>query len=320
VTTNVLITGATGFVGPVVIAALQTRHPAAQLVAGYYVPVPEGRSRLSEVRYHFLDLLSMDNTDAVVAETRPDWIVHLAGQASVGHSWKYPNTTLNINVIGTVNLLDSTRRLYPKARILMIGSSEEYGLVGPDPIPETAPLDPRNFYAVSKVAQEHIASVYHKAYGTDIVSTRSFNHVGAGQDESYVIPSWCSQLVAIERGHLEPRLSVGNLGVERDFSHVQDIANSYIDLLERGISGQIYNVGSGIAVSLKVVLERLLSLTSIEIKVVEDPDLIRPSDNPIVVCDRSKLDAICPRDYRSLDDMLADTLEYWRKKDSNESK
>ncbi len=265
-----------------------------------------------------MDLLDFVCVKNYMQSERPGIIFHLAGQSAVGLSWKEPQMTFSINVNATLNLLDAARELPAPARVLLIGSGDEYGKTdGAAPIKETAPLKPETPYAVSKCAQEEMARLYTRAYGMDIVLTRSFNHTGPQQRRGFVVPDFASQIAAIEKGG-DPVLKVGNLSAERDFSDVRDVARAYRLLAEKGRTGEIYNVGAGKACRIRDLLDILLSYAGRKIDVRQDAAKMRPVDVPVIVSDITKLqkDTGFAAEY-TIEETLRDTLDYWRKQ--NES-
>ncbi|HBU12166.1 MAG TPA: GDP-mannose 4,6 dehydratase [Clostridiales bacterium] len=300
-----LITGAHGFVG---------RYLAEELRSnGYEVSGTDIRGGWTHV-----DLLDFVCVKNYMQSERPGIIFHLAGQSAVGLSWKEPQMTFSINVNATLNLLDAARELPAPARVLLIGSGDEYGKTdGAAPIKETAPLKPETPYAVSKCAQEEMARLYTRAYGMDIVLTRSFNHTGPQQRRGFVVPDFASQIAAIEKGG-DPVLKVGNLSAERDFSDVRDVARAYRLLAEKGRTGEIYNVGAGKACRIRDLLDILLSYAGRKIDVRQDAAKMRPVDVPVIVSDITKLqkDTGFAAEY-TIEETLRDTLDYWRKQ--NES-
>src|SRR5207237_10205610 len=144
-------------------------------------------------------------------------------------AFKDPAATIMNNVVGQLNLLDALREYAPDARVLVVGSSEQYGLVSPEetPIDEDTPFRPNNPYAVSKIAQDALALQYFLAYGQPTVRVRPFNHIGPGPNEHFVAGAFARQVARIEAGLQEPIIYVGNLGAERDFTDVRDMARAY---------------------------------------------------------------------------------------------
>ena len=260
-----------------------------------------------------IDLLDKERVKKGIEEISPDGIIHLAGQSSVGLSWKNPQLTMNINVCGTLNILDAVRESGKDIRIVVIGSSDEYGKVAFEdcPIKETQPLAPVNPYAVSKCTQETMALLYAKAYGMDIVFTRSFSHSGPGQKKGFVVPDFCSEVAATKFGE-KNIVKVGNLRAKREIADVRDVVRAYRLILEKGKNGEIYNVGCGKAYVIADILDMVIGLSQNEIKVVCDKSKMRPIDLPLIQGDISKLckeTGYCPR--YSIEETIADTYKYW---------
>ena len=299
------ITGSLGFVGRYLRAELEQ--------TGYDVTGLDVREAEKTV---CADLLDAEQTLAVIREIKPDCIIHLAGQADVGRSWKIPQKTIEINVLAAVNLMEAVRAVNPRTRVVLVGSSDEYGQLGElgQDVRETIPLNPQTPYAVSKMAQEQMAGVYVRAYGMNICMTRSFNHGGAGQREGFLIPDFASGVARVEKG-LAPCMKVGNLESRRDFTHVRDVVRAYRLIAEKGKPGEIYNVGSGTTHSAREILDKLRAMASCEIPVEQDPARMRPSDTPVIRCNHDKL----TRDTGwqpelGIDAILADVLAEWREK------
>ena len=264
-----------------------------------------------------MNLLNYDEIESVMTELQPDYIFHLAGQSSVGLSWKKPQLTIETNVVGTINLLEVVRLTCKDTRILIVGSSDEYGVIRVEdcPINEMLPLHPQNPYATSKKAQEEIALQYCKSYGMDIVLVRAFNHIGPGQLKGFVVADFASQIAEIENGFVPPVIKVGNLDAKRDFSDVRDVVSAYYLIMDKGLKGEIYNVGSGEAIAVKNILQMLLSFSECNILVEDDINRFRPSDIPLIECDSSKLVAATGwTKNKRLEKTLLDILNYWRNK------
>jgi GDP-4-dehydro-6-deoxy-D-mannose reductase len=298
-----LITGINGFVGEYLKQELRNH--------GYDV---YGMDIVASDGVFCADLLNPAAVREVICSVQPDCIFHLAGQASVKRSWDNPQLTLDVNVRGTLNLLDAVRDFDKRARLLIVGSSDEYGYVNEKdcPIHETIMPRPDNPYAISKKAQEDLALLYAKAYGMDIICTRSFNHTGPKQQKGFAIPDFASRIAEIERG-LEPVLLVGNLSAKRDVSDVRDIVHAYRLLVEKGKSSGIYNVGSGNAFEVGRLLQSLIDLSVVKIEVEIDPQKFRPIDLPVVQSDISNLtnDTGFASKY-TIEQTLKETLLYWR--------
>jgi GDP-4-dehydro-6-deoxy-D-mannose reductase len=201
-------------------------------------------------------------------------------------------------------------------RILVVGSSEEYGVVRDDelPVKETNPLRPVSPYAVSKVAQDLMGFQYFQNYGMPIVRTRAFNQDGPRRPDVFVTGNFARQIVEIELGHRAPVIEVGNLQVRRDYTDVRDIVRGYWQLLEAGVAGDVYNLCSGKAWAIQGILDCLLAQSRVQgIAVKEDPARLRPSDVPLVVGDGTKIaEAVGWRPVIPFERTLVDILEYWR--------
>lgn len=267
-----------------------------------------------DITLHHMNLLNKDEVINVIEKVSPNYVYHLAGQSAVGLSWKEPVLTMNVNVNGTINLLDAIREQQINCRTLIIGSSDQYGPVTPDmcPINETQGLNPVSPYGISKCTQEQIAKLYADAYEMDIVMVRAFNHIGPMQGKNFVVADFASRIVEIERGS-EPILKVGNLDAYRDFTDVRDIVKGYVLLLNKGHSGDVYNIGSGKSIKVKDILDILVEYSKVEIKIELDAIKMRPIDVPKVECDNSKIKKHTGWDIENdIHQTLKDTLEYWR--------
>lgn len=259
------------------------------------------------VGYQRLDLTDASETASVISEAAPDYIVNLAAVSSVGASWRDPRLTMQVNVMGTVNVLEAARTLPRTPRILLVGSSEEY-LPKNGPLSEGDPIDATNPYGISKATQERVAQMYAREWGMQVLLTRSFNHTGPGQSSTFVVPSWCRQVADIEGSGHAGTMRVGNLAVERDISDVRDVVRAYRMILEGGVPGRAYNVGSGVATPLKTVLSIICDLTEQKVDVEVDPALLRPNDTPSICADISRIaDELGWKPEIRLDRTLADT-------------
>ncbi len=285
-----LIIGAAGFVGAYAIRQLHaegtvhaTRLPQEQLA-------PDCEALCT---VHDLDIRDAEAVAALLNQIQPDCILHLAAQSSVALSWKQPQLTADINIKGTINLLEAARALQNKPRILLIGSGEEYGALKPDQIPvrEETALHPANIYAATKAAAEQVAQLYVRAYGMEIVMVRAFNHFGPDQRPIFVAADFCKQAAEIECGQHEPVIRTGNLSAKRDFTDVRDIVRAYALLMKHGKAGTVYNVGSGTAIAVSEILEMIRTQSSVPFTVETDPARLRPVDVPVIAADISRLQA-----------------------------
>lgn len=305
--TRCLVTGASGFVGPHLVRALRD--------AGLDVCTTDRRGEPNRPQHHECDLTVSADVLALVGDLKPDAIVHLASISSVAQSFANPQEALHCNLQAACNVLEATRTHVPAARLLVIGSAEQYGNVDAAALPvgETQPFAPASPYAVSKVAQEYLALQYRYSYELDVVLTRSFNHSGPGQDDRFVLPSMARQIAEAETGRRDPVLQVGNLDVERDFLDVRDVAQAYVALLAKGRAGTPYNVCRGESFRLRDLVEQLVAQARLRVRLKTDPARLRPSDLPVLRGDPTRIrehTAWQPR--TSISDTLRDILQDWR--------
>jgi GDP-4-dehydro-6-deoxy-D-mannose reductase len=309
---KVLITGICGFVGGYLYRHLTQ---AGHTVCGTRIEGEKIPEHLKDIDICVLDLADKEAVGDMLKAYRPDAICHLAAQSSVAFSWKDPALTYKVNVIGTIHMLEWIRTLGLNPRILLVGSSEEYGKVAPDEIPlaEDHPQKPGNPYAASKAGQEMLGRLYADAYGMQIVMVRAFNHTGPGQTPIFVIPDFAKRIAMMEKGLMPKELLVGNLEAIRDFSDVRDIVRGYGMLMEHGRAGEVYNIGSGQGYAIKDLLNELLSMTEEKITVSQDPNRMRPSDVPVLIGDISRIkEHVGWEPEISMDKTLRDVLDYWR--------
>ncbi len=308
---RILITGYSGFAGSYLVEVLARHYLEAQL----FGLSEQIRATATPVRPLLANITDAQQVRVAVAEARPDLVFHLAAQASVAASWRDPAQTLAVNAGGTIHLCEALRAEAATARLVLIGSGEQYGAVPPDenPIREEQPFRPLNPYAVSKAAQDLYGYQYYAAHGLPVLRVRAFNHFGPRQPAAFVIASFARQIAEIEAGHREPVLLVGNLEAQRDFLPVADVMRAYLAVAERGLPGEAYNVGSGTPRSIASILDTLLSLASRPIAVRSDPARMRPADAPLLVADTTRLrthTGWAPE--QPFADALRQTLDYWR--------
>ena len=278
---KVLIFGAGGFVGSYLCKEF--------LNNGYKVigtDKGEGTALPPEVDFYKDDLMQADEVENLISKVQPDIIVNLAAISSVGVSWNMPQTTVLINVVGALNIMEAARKSEQKPKILFVGSSEEY-VISEKALDEHTQLNANNPYGISKITQEQFAKLYREQYGLEIYCVRPFNHTGVGQRDSFVLPSFCKQVAEIEKSGKPGKIKVGNLKVKRDFSHVKDVVRAYRMIVENDKCDQIYNVGSGKAYSLEDMLTYIIGLSNQNIEIEVEQSRIRPTDQPVICCDRS---------------------------------
>jgi GDP-4-dehydro-6-deoxy-D-mannose reductase len=259
------------------------------------------------------DITDYGSIRDAIAAYAPEAVYHLAAVTHVGESWSTPGLVLRVNAEGTLNVLRACTEAGVN-RVLVVGSAEEYGKVGPDegPLTEDAPLRPLTPYGASKVAAEYLALQAHLGDGLGTIRVRSFNHTGAGQAARFVIPALAQRIARAERSG-QREVPVGSLDPVRDFTDVADVVAAYRLVLTRGEPGEVYNVCSGIGRSVAEVASVLLSLARHPIELVPDPALVRPVEVPRLVGDNTKIHkATGWTPQIPLADSLAAILERWR--------
>ncbi len=312
-----LITGITGFVGSHLAELLLKKNHEVYGIVRWRSKtenIEHIRKHLKLVEADLLDAHSMEN---LIKRTKPDYIFHLAAQSFVLTSWHAPAHTLNLNIIGQVNLFEAIREVGINPVVQIACSSEEYGLVYPNevPIKETNPLRPLSPYGVSKVAQDMLGWQYFKSHGIKVVRTRAFNHTGPRRGDVFAESTFAKQIAEIEKGKKEPVIEVGNLKAKRDYTDVRDMVQAYLLAVKKCKPGEVYNICSGRAHSIQEILNLLLSMSKKKIKVEIDPQRLRPSDVEVLVGDYSKFKKLTGwKPKISLKQTLEDLLNYWRKR------
>ena len=265
---------------------------------------------------HRVDLLDRSRVDELVRTTRPQWVFHLAALSSPAASWEDPAGTIATNAGLEANLLAAAVQLDPMPRVVVVGSSDEYGRPPGRArrLNEATPLQPVTPYGVSKVTQDLLALQYHLSHGLPAIRLRPFNHTGPRQAPHFAIASFAQQIARIELGAQPPVLKVGNLDARRDFTDVRDIVRAYLMAAEKGKPGEVYNVGSGTAPRLRDLIARLLTMTRASITLEVDAGRRHAVEADVYLCDAlrfRRLTGWAPQ--ISLDRTLRDTLEYWRR-------
>mgnify|MGYP001134309377 FL=1 len=311
-----LITGISGFVGSH-LAEYLLEYTDWQVAGTVYGPEDNIEHLRNSLELYPAELSELGTVTSILERAKPDYIFHLAAQPLPSLSHQDPWSTLENNIRLQLNILEAVVRLGSTARILVVGSSEEYGLVQPDelPIKETNPLRPTSPYAVSKVAQDMLGLQYHLSHKLFTVRVRPFNHIGPRQRLGFVAPDFARQIAEAETGLQEPVIQVGNLEPQRDFSDVRDVVRGYHAALTEGEPGEVYNLGSERARSIGELLDGLLSIASVPLKVEQDSARLRPADVSVMVSDCSRLRARTGwRTTIPFDKSLQDVLDYWRER------
>lgn len=260
------------------------------------------------------DITDRTSLDSALSRAQPDAVIHLAAQSHVPTSYADPKETYRVNFLGTLNLLEALDESRFTGRLLFIGSADTYGLVPETdlPIREEQPLHPRNPYAVSKVAAEALCYQWSQTGPFEIIMARPFNHIGPGQGESFAVSGFAKQIAEIALGLRPPEIQVGDLDVTRDFTDVRDIVDAYLELLIKGKSGEVYNVGSGQERRISEILNSLISIAGISANTIVDTARFRPAEQRRVVCDARKLISQTGwKPSRQLHETLNEILQYW---------
>ena len=313
---RVLITGMNGFAGSHLADFLLTQ-PDRQVFGAGLGDTANIAHLAGRVTFIEADLTNARVAETLLERSKPERIYHLAGQAFAPISWQDPWGTIEINLRAQVNLLHVAARKKSNARILVIGSIDEYGRIEPQnlPVTEETPFHPDSPYAVSKIAQDMLGLQFFLSDQLHIVRARPSNHIGPRQNEQFVTSNFAKQIAEIEAGQREPVLYVGSLTALRDFSDVRDMVRAYYLALERGTAGEVYNIGSEQPVSIQQVLDMMLKQSRVAIRVEEDPARFRPSDTPVMYCSAKKLRAQTGwQTTIPLETSLRDILDYWRGK------
>ena len=309
-----LLTGISGFVGNYLTRELMAR---GWQVAGLVPPfekIDSSQEPYSRVELFSGDLLNPGQIRQCLESYKPDIILHLAAESAPSKSFNVPEQFFNVNVTGTQNLFEAIRKTTPESRCAIFTSSDMYGYISPDQIPvtEETPLKPANPYAASKVACHLILQQYTLNFGLTALEIRPFNMIGPGQRPGFVLPDWCQQVAKINKGMMGAEMKVGRLTDQRDFVDVRDAARAMADIAEKGESGGVYQICSGRGIVVEDILKTLLELSPKEIKVSQNPQLLRPTKMPVLVGSYIRVNQLCGwKPEISLEQTIIDTLEYW---------
>jgi GDP-4-dehydro-6-deoxy-D-mannose reductase len=293
-----LVTGASGFVGRHLVAALEG---AGDEVSGF--DRDEGG----------VDITDAAAVTGLICDLKPEVVYHLAGWADVGGSWAAPVEAFRTNAEGTLNVLSAAAEARVE-RVLSVGSADVYGRVREDELPltENSPLRPASPYAASKVAADFLGLQAWLGRQLPVLRVRAFNHLGPGQTDRFVAPALASR---IARNELEGAdvIEIGNLSARRDFTDVRDVVRAYRLLVRHGEPGEAYNVCSGHDIAVQELADRLLAMAERPMRFETDPALLRPVDVPVLRGDHSRLTAATGWEPEiPLSRTLEDLLDDWR--------
>jgi len=318
---RILITGATGFAG---------RHLIRQLNAGrggnrpeiFGTCFPERPEQCADlcdaernVRLVHLDLRDADASSQAVRTIRPDQVYHLAALSQVRISWERRLEVFDTNLRGTFNLFEAVRLHSPKARVLFVSSSDVYGFLEPRRrrFRETDRGTIVSPYAFTKAAGELLAEFFANREKMPVVVARPFPHTGPGQAADFALSDWARQIALIEKHRGEDVIHAGNLDLRRDYGDVRDVVRAYVLLQRKGRPGEIYNVCTGRAPSLRNILRTLIGFSRRRIVVAVDPARIRKVDIPCLMGDNRKIREEMGWEPRiPLERTLRDLLDGWR--------
>jgi len=302
-----LVTGGTGFVGRYLARSLRGRgHDVFVVAAGTYSEPEPG------VTFCRVDLRERDSIHRVIRDFRPNYIYHLAAVSSVGLSWDLPRLTYEVNVLGTLNVLEAATGLPASPRILNVSTAQVYA-PSSSILREESPISPGNPYAASKLMAEWLQVQFRKRPEIWISTARSFNHTGPGQSANFVISSIAKQFAEIEAGGRDPKLLLGNVHVKRDFTDVRDVVQAYSLLLERGTSNATYNVCSGQARSIAEIVQNFNQITGIEVEIETDASKCRAGEVELVCGNPAKIRRDTGWEPSTpWETTLRDLLNHWR--------
>lgn len=309
---KILILGIEGFVGGYLLE--KALDMGFDVFGTYFNEATLNDTAKKKCKLRLVDIRKYEEVSCIVNDVQPDYIFHLAAQSSASISWKKPQLTMEINITGTINLLEAVKNYSMHSRILIIGSSEQYGIIKPEnnPIDETHSIEPMNPYAISKATCENLCKLYIHAYNLNIVMVRSFNHVGVNQSTVFAISNFAKTIAKISIGQKYPIIEVGNLKAKRDFTDVRDVISAYIIIAEKGICGEVYNVGTGKTKSIKHYLDYMINRENLSVEIVQAQNRIRPSDNPSICCNNLKLKKLGWKCTYNIYETIDEMIDYWK--------
>ena len=311
---RILITGVTGLIGS---------YMAGFAIAKGHSVWGLRRFRSDNKNIDGIDKLKIINgeiTDSVsvgraVAISKPDIIFHLAGQSYPSESWDSPDYTIDVNLIGTLRILESARKMEKPVKVFIACSSAEYGFTKKFPTTEETLLKPVSPYGVSKLAAEALGYQYYINYKIPVFLGRYFIQVGPGQDEKTSIQTFCKQMAFVEKGKAKPVIFTGNINTKRDFLDVRDGVAATWAIVTKGKPGEVYNVCSGKAPLMKTILKIITSKSKTPVQIKTDPARLRPIDEPVIWGSNGKIFKDTGWEPKiALPDTISWVLDYWRQR------
>ena len=312
---RILITGITGFVGGHLVEVLAGRHTLIGVGRNGGWPAAlahlDGRAEL-----HTAELADGPRVETLVRQTRPDWVIHLAGYANTGGSFREPEKCWADNLAATRSLYDAVVRSDVRPRILFASTGLIYGEPD-DPdgaCDERTTLKPASPYAASKAATDLLGYQYSRSPGLDVVRVRLFNQICPRQPADYAVANFARQIAAAEAGRQAAVIETGDLSARRDITDVRDMVAAFPLLLEKGAKGEAYNAGRGEAYRMQDLLDRLLTMARVKVEVRQKVEPGRKADTSVTRADAGKLRRATGWQPRiPLDQTLADILDDWRR-------
>lgn len=306
------VTGATGFIGRNLCSLLREEGDA---VCGTTLENPGNSSGLNapsiKAQLYHCDITDKAKLKAALEAASPDAVVHLAAQAYVRKSWQDPRATFDTNILGTLNLFEAALELGTNPSIVSATSSIMYQTAKP-PFKESDALVPSNPYGLSKIAADHLGTIFSEQYGLKIVNARIFPTTGPGKTGD-APNDFASKLAEIHLGLRPPRIEVERLGQKRDLLHVKDNVRALKLLAQKGVKGKCYNVCRGEAIGVKQMLEQMISFTGKKVEVVYDEARIRErgKDAAVVLGDPSKINALGWKPRYGYENLFKEIFDYW---------
>lgn len=310
---TILITGGTGFAGSHLVEALIEQGYSNIHLTAFRDQPGFLDNLVGSDHIHALDLTDHQQTTDLLNKLKPQQIYHLASLANVGNSFKQQQFILETHLKLQLNILDAIKECCPHARLLSIGTALEYQ-TSDQALDENAQIGPNNPYALSKMIQDFLSYSYTQSENLDIVRVRPFNHIGERQSLGFAVSDFAHEIVKIEKGQSSP-IKVGNLSAIRDLTDVKDMVRAYIILMNKGVRGEVYNVGSGIGYSMQEILNKLINLAGIEVQLEIDSKRLRPIDRPVLICDNKKIRNLGWETQYFIDTTLKRVLNWWREQE-----
>lgn len=311
-----LITGFSGFVSRNFIEYLNSKNEDFEIL-GIDIKIPDFEYEFYnnlKINFQKTDLREREKLCKLVYDFQPDYILHLASYSSVAGSWENPANSFQNNLNIFLNLLEVVKTIRSMCRIILVGSSEEYGDVKISDLPlvEEKIPNPSSPFGIARLSQEMLAKLYVEVHGLDIILTRSFNHIGAGQGENFAVASFTKQLVELKFHSNGDFVIAGDVSIVRDFIDVRDVVRAYYLLFQEGRKGEIYNVCSGYGISLQNIINIMSDILNLNITIKEDISLRRPKDNSVIIGSNKKIKSeIGWENEISLEDSLSNMINYY---------